>query len=239
MRDTNRVGGVAALVQAVFFLLIPVAFLLVLPRMGLTLSEQSDPKYLLAFSTKNSLLMWLDGAMVIVAGAVVALALVLQDRLRDTAPFAMRAAVIAASIGAALLVASGVADIYDLAALREVFATNPAMATAAYAGVGTLAVGLFWAGLLAYGASVAMTSWAALRAASVAPARNYLGIAWGVLAVLSVFAYLSPTLFLLAMLVPIIGVIWAAWTAWEMLRAGAPVRAGAGVGRQRPATPTA
>lgn len=242
MRDANRVGGVASLVQAIFFLIIPVVFLLVLPRLGLTLADQGDPAKLLAFSTKNSLLMWVDAAMVIAAAAFVVLALVMQDRLRDVAPFAMRTAVIAASIGAALLVASGIGDIYDVAALRPAYAAGGAsatMATTAYAGVGTVAVGLFWAGWLAYGVWVIMTSWVALQAHRYAPALNYIGIAWGILAVLSVLAFASPTLYMLSLIVPILGIIWAAWLAYDMLRQGAPARTGARVARQRPAVPPA
>lgn len=242
MRDTNRTGGVAALVQAVFFLLIPVVFVLVLPRVGLPLADLSDPAKLLAFSTKNALLMWFDAAMVIAAAAIVVLALVLQDRLRDASPFAMRYAVIGASVGAALLVASGVCDIYDLSALSAAYHAGGAtatMATAAYGGVGTLTVGLSWAGLLAYGVSVLVTSWVALQAHTFAPALNYLGIAWGILAILSVFAYVSPTLFLASLIVPIVGLVWAAWMAWGMLAQGARVRAPTRTASQRPAAPPA
>ncbi|HEX6819860.1 MAG TPA: hypothetical protein VF120_15900 [Ktedonobacterales bacterium] len=242
MRDSNRTGGVSALVQAIFFLLIPVGFLLVLPRTGLALADLSNPEKLLAFSTKNALLMWFDAAMIIAAAAIVVLALVLQDRLRDAAPFAMRYAVIAASIGAALMVASGVVDIYDLSALSAVYKAGGAMetmATAAYAGVGTLAVGLFWAGLLAYGVSVLVTSWVALQARVFAPALNYVGLAWGVLAILSVFAYLSPTLFTAALIVPLVGLVWAGWHAWRMLGAGAGVRTQTRARTHQAATPPA
>lgn len=242
MRDANRTGGVSALVQAIFFLLIPVVFLLVLPRAGLSVADLSDPAKMLAFTTKNALLLWFDAAMIIAAAAVVALALVLQDHLRNAAPFAMRYAVIGASIGAALLVASGVCDIYDLSALAGAYKAGGAMATvatAAYAGVGTLAVGLFWAGLLAYGVSVLVTSWVALQAHTFAPALNYLGIAWGILAILSVFAYASPTLFVASLIVPIVGLIWAAWMAAGMLGVTAGAKATAPARTQRAATPPA
>ncbi len=145
MRDTNRTGGVAALVQAVFFLLIPVVFVLVLPRSGLPLAEQGDPAKMLSFTAKNSLLLWFDAATAIAAAAVVALALVLRDRLREAASFATRYAVIAASIGAALFVGGAIADIYDLSAMTHAYTAGGAMATAAtaaYMGVGTLALGL-------------------------------------------------------------------------------------------------
>lgn len=242
MRDTNRTGGVAALVQAVFFLLIPVVFVLVLPRIGLPLANQGDPAKMLAFTAKNPLLLWVDAATIIAAAAIVALALVLRDRLGEAAPFATRYAVIAASIGAALFVGSGIADIYDLSAMAHAYTIGGAMATAAttaYMGVGTLAFGLVWAAMLAYGVSVVMLSWVALQAHAFAPALNYLGLAWGVLAILSVFAFVSPTLYLLALLVPIVGIVWAGWMAWGMLGLGANVRAPARARASRPAVPPA
>lgn len=218
MRDVRKLGGVAALVEAVFFLIVPVLFLLVLPRLGLTLMDQGDPSKLLTFSIKNPLLILFDVAAVIAAAAIVALALVMQEQLREAAPLAMRGAVIAASIGAGLLVASGIGDSYDLLGMGQLYAANHTMATTAYAAVGTLAIGLFFAGLLAYGVWALVTSWVAQRSGAYSPAQNYLGMAWGVLAILCVFATASPTFYLLALLVPIVGVIWTAWLAARMLQ---------------------
>lgn len=228
MRDVRKLGGIAALVEAVFFLLVPVLFLLMLPRLGLALSDQGDTTKLLMFSTKNSALMLFDAAAVIAAAAMVALALVVHERLREAAPLVMRGALIAVSIGAALLVASGIGDIYDLTGLTQLYSANHGanhtMAETAYAAVGTLAVGLFWAGALAYGVWVTMASWVALRSGAFKPALNYIGLAWGVLAILSVFAFVSPTLYMLSLLAPIVGVIWAGWLAMLLLQVTAPAR---------------
>lgn len=241
MRDTNRIGGWAALVEAVFFLIVPVLFVLVLPRLGLSLSDQGDTSKLLLFSIKNPLLVLFDIAMVIAAGAIVILALVLQDQFRDSAPFAMRGAVIAASIGAALFVVSGIGDAYDLLGMGQLYASNHTLATTAYAAVGTLAFGLYYAGVMVYGVWALVTSWVALRSGAFSPAQNYLGIAWGVLAILSVFATGSATLYLLALLVPILGVIWTGWLAMRMLRltpsVRVPARARAARAEQPPAAP--
>jgi hypothetical protein len=231
MRDVRKLGGIAALVEAVFFLFVPVLFLLILPRLGLALSDQADTTKVLVFSTKNAALMLIDVAAVIAAAAMVALALVMHERLREAAPLAMRGALIAASIGAALLVASGIGDIYDLAGLTHLYGANPAMAEAAYAAVGTLASGLFWAGWLAYGVWVLTASWMALRSGAFKPALNYTGLAWGVLAILSVFAYVSPTLYLLALLAPIVGMIWAGWLAMLLLQVTVPARVASRVAR--------
>ncbi len=93
--------------------------------------------------------------------------------------------------------------------------------------------------MLAYGVSVVMLSWVALQAHVFAPALNYLGLAWGVLAILSVFAFVSPTLYLLALLVPIVGMLWAGWMAWGMLGLGANVRAPMRARASRPVAPPA
>jgi hypothetical protein len=234
MRDVRKLGGIAALVEAVFFLVVPVFFVLILPRLGLALSDQADTTKLLMFSTKNAALMLFDAAAVIAAAAMVALALVVQERLREAAPLVMRGALIAVSIGAALLVASGIGDTYDLAGLTQLYganAANHAMAETAYAAVGTLAVGLLWAGGLSYGVWVTMASWVALRSGAFRPALNYIGLAWGVLAILSVFAFVSPTLMMLGLLAPIVGVIWAGWLAMLLLQVSAPARVGARVAR--------
>jgi len=239
MRDVRKLGGIAALVEAVFFLLVPVLFLLVLPRLGLTLGDQSDTTKLLVFSTKNAALMLVDAAAVIVAAAMVALALMMHDRLREAAPLMMRGALIAASVGAALLVASGIGDIYVLSGLTQLYtanAANHAMAATAYAAVGTLGIGLFWAGMLAYGVWVMIASWVALRSGAFKPALNYIGLAWGVLAILSVFAYVSPTLYLLSLLAPIVGVIWAGWLAMLLLQVAAPVRVATRAAPRAPAS---
>jgi hypothetical protein len=241
MRDVRKLGGVAALVEAVFFLIVPVLFVLVLPRMGLSLAAQGDTTKLLQFSIKNPLLVLFDIAMVIAATAIVALALTMRDQLRDAAPQAMRGSVIAASIGAALLVAAGIGDAYDLLGMGHLYATNPTMATTAYAGVGTLAFGLVWAGMLAYGAWAVIASWVAMRSGAFSPAQNYLGLAWGILAMLTVFAVASPTLYLLSLLVPIVGVIWTGWLAMRLLQVTPAVRVPARPARRAadrpPATP--
>ncbi len=236
MRDVRKLGGIAALVEAVFFLLVPVLFLLILPRLGLTLSDQGDTTKLLVFSTKNAALMLFDAAAVIAAAAMVALALMMHERLRDAAPLVMRGALIAASIGAALLVASGIGDIYVLSGLTQLYAANHAMAATAYAAVSALGIGLFWAGMLAYGVWVTIASWVALRSGAFKPALNYIGLAWGVLAILSVFAYVSPTLYLLSLLAPIVGVIWAGWLAMLLLQVAAPARVATRAAPRAPAS---
>jgi hypothetical protein len=244
MRDVRKLGGVAAIVEAVFFLIVPVLFVLILPRMGLSLAAQGDTTKLLQFSMKSPLLVLFDSALVIAAAAIVTLALVMRDQLRDAAPLAMRGSMIAASIGAALLVAAGVGDSYDLTGMGQLYATNHTMATTAYAGVGTLATGLMWAGWLAYGAWAVIASWTALRSGAFAPAQNYLGLAWGILAMLAVFAVASPTLYLLSLLVPIVGVIWTGWLAMRLLQVTPAVRVPARAARparragdQPPASP--
>lgn len=236
MRDVRKLGGIAALVEAVFFLLVPVLFLLILPRLGLTLSDQGDTTKLLVFSTKNAALMLFDAAAVSAAAAMVALALMMHERLRDAAPLVMRGALIAASIGAALLVASGIGDIYVLSGLTQLYAANHAMAATAYAAVSALGIGLFWAGMLAYGVWVTIASWVALRSGAFKPALNYIGLAWGVLAILSVFAYVSPTLYLLSLLAPIVGVIWAGWLAMLLLQVAAPARVATRAAPRAPAS---
>jgi hypothetical protein len=241
MRDVRRLGGVAALVEAVFFLLVPVAFFLIFPRLGLATADVGDPAKLLAFSVKSPAIILFDVAQVIAAIAIVGLAVVLQDHLRASGPMVMRGAIIAASIGAALLVGSGVADIYDLVGLAQVYGHNPTMATTAYAGVGTMAAGMVWAGVMAFGFWVLSVSWLALQSRAFSPALNYIGIVWGVLAILSVFAVATPMLFMLSLLAPIVGVVWAGWLAMSLLQVKMPVGVGVGAARGRrsepPATP--
>jgi hypothetical protein len=219
----------------------PAVVALLLAGLGLATADAGDPAKLLAFSVKNPAIILFDVAQVIAAIAIVGLAVVLQEQMRAAAPMLMRGAIIAASIGAALLVGSGVADIYDLAGLGQVYAHNPTMATTAYAGVGTMAAGLVWAGVMAYGFWVLGVSWVALQSRAFSPALNYVGIAWGVLAILSVFAIATPTFFMLSLLAPIVGVIWAGWLAMSLLQVKMPAGVGVGAARGRrgepPATP--
>jgi hypothetical protein len=185
----QKVGGLAALYLAA-------AYLVAMPFFLLVVNYQSvvDPAKKVALLVGN-----LDSMRVmnlityVIFGVVLAvLALAVHARLKDEAPVLAQAATAVGLIWAVVLVASGMVFNAGMAAVVGLHGTSPAQAVAAWQAIEPVAQGLGGSGgELLGGLWVLLVSLAALRAAALPKALNWLGVAIGAAGTLSVVPVLQ------------------------------------------------
>ena len=213
MKNFQKIGGLAALYEAVALLIAMVGYLLILD----TLSDV-DPVEKVALLVDNQTFLYLLNLMVYVIWglALVVLSLALYQRLKAGSP---ALALIATAIGliwATVLIAYGMISNYGMGIVVDLYSTDPAQAGTVWLAIESVAQGLGGAsGEILGGPWVLLVSWAALRAGEFPKALNYLGLVLGVVGILSTI----PALFLMLALVFGMGkIVWLIWLGIVMLR---------------------
>jgi hypothetical protein len=212
----HKVGGLAALYLAVAYVVAMPYFLLFVKY-----PDAKDPV------DKVALLMDHHASMramylvtYVVFGIVLAvLSLRLYSRLKDGASALAQAAAVVGLIWAVVLVASGMIFNAGAAAVVELHGTSPEQAVLAWQAIEPVAQGLGGSGgELLGGLWVLLVSLASLRAGVLPKALNWLGLAIGVVGILSVV----PALKDLGYGFGLLQIVWFAWLGIVMLRATSP-----------------
>lgn len=212
MKDLQKLGGMAALYQAAAYLAGIAIFLFALDYPNIV-----DPAQKVALIVDQQMLMYVTNLLMYVVFGVtlVTLALALFERLKTGAVSLMQTATAFGLIWAGALIASGMAANAGIALVTAQYARDPAQAASAWAMIEAVANGLGGAnGELLGGLWTLLVSWAALRVGGLPKTLNYLGLAVGVVGILS-------TIPMLAALTGIFGlsqVVWFAWLGVTLLR---------------------
>jgi hypothetical protein len=149
--------------------------------------------------------------------ALVFLAQALYEQLKPAAPALARTATAFALIWAGLLIAAGNVYIAGLNTVAGVFGQNPAQSASAWLAIDSVHLGLSGTAEIPGGLWTLLISLAALQAARFPRALSYLGIATGVVGLLTVI----PALFMPAVAAYALGhVAWWIWLAVLLLRKG-------------------
>lgn len=158
----------------------------------------------------------------VVFGVVLAgLALALHDRLKDGMPATMQVATAVAFIWAVVLVASGLIFNAGMAAVAELYGSDPAQAVATWQVIQPVAEGLGGAGGEILGGSwLLLVSWAALRTGGLPRPLSVLGLGVGAAGLLSVIPPLRDAAYVFGLL----QMVWFVWLGIVMMR---PTRHGA------------
>ena len=213
MKNLQKMGGIAALYEAVALLIAMVGYLLVLE----TLSDV-DPVEKVALLVDNQAFLYILNliAYVIWGLALVVLSLALYQRLKAGSPAMALTATAIGLIWATVLIASGMISNYGMGIVVDLYSTDPAQAGTVWLAIESVAQGLGGAsGEILGGPWVLLVSWAALRAGEFPKALNYLGLVLGVVGILSTI----PALFLMLALVFGMGkIVWLIWLGIVMLR---------------------
>lgn len=206
MNSMQKVGGYAALVTGVQFVAILVIQFAVLAPLGYT-GPDTPPDKVLALVTANSttpfLILNLIGALFSIT--IVLGALALRERLQAGAPNRMRIAVIAASVGSALFLASGIMSFSGFPPI--VVANDPV----GFRILTAVTNGLSYAAIFAFGWTALLWGWAGLSTKGLPAGLNYVLLLAGVVAIL---AFLIPILGLLGL---VINAVWAFWLGYVLL----------------------
>lgn len=215
MNDLQKMGGVAALVNAAAYIIgLGLAFTLLAPVV-----MDSTPDQYVAFLVNNQTLMvgW-HLIIYLVAGVfMVPMVLGLHDRLKTGSPAMMQNATAFGLIWAGLVIASGMLLVNDAGVVADLYGKDPAQAITVWLALSTVESGLGGAIELPGGVWVLLVSWAALRTGGLPKGLNYLGLLVGVAGMITVVPALSE----LGSVFGLGAIVWFIWVGIVMVRSKA------------------
>ncbi len=216
MRDSQKVGGVAALIEAAAFV---VGFAMAATVLAAYTMGNPDPGESVAFLADNQTIMYVWTLIIYVVFGVflVVLSLALHERLKAGSPATARTATAFGLIWAGLVIASGMLIINDLGVVADLYGSDPAQAESVWLALNSVEEALGGAIELPGGLWVLLLSWAALRAGGLPRALSYLGMVIGVAGILTVV----PALEALTAVFGLGLIVWFAWLGIVMLRGSA------------------
>jgi hypothetical protein len=212
MHPLQKWGGIAALYQAAAYLVGIVSFLFILNYPNIV-----DPVQKVALLVDKQAILYLTTLFmyVIFGVSLIVLSLALYERLKSGATGMMQIATALGIIWAGALIASGMVFNAGIAPVVALFAHDPAQAALVWLAIETTANGLGGAnGEILGGMWTLLVSWAALRNGGLPRALNYLGVAVGVVGILSTIPGLNP----LAGIFGMGQIVWFAWLGIALLR---------------------
>ena len=215
MKNLQKLGGVAAWVDAATYLIVMGLFFTVLSPFA---DRSLEIGQFVAFAAdKQSLVfIWNLIAYIINGIFLVILILALHERLKDGSPAIVQAATVFGLIWAALIFAAGLIDINSLSTVIDLYGKDPAQAATFKLVVDAVVLGINSSDRLAGGLWILLISWAALRSGGLPRALNYLGL---VLAVASLVSTALPFLKEVGTMTFGLGtIVWWVWLGFVLLR---------------------
>lgn len=213
MKNLQKVGGIAALYEAVAYLIAIVGYALVLD----TLTEVNSVQKVASLVNNQAFHYVLNLIAYVFFGIVlVVLSLALYQRLKSGSPALAQTATAIGLIWATALIASGMIQNFGMGSVVDLYSTDPTQAGMVWLAIESVVDGLGGgSGEILGGSWVLLVSWAALRARELPKALNYLGVVLGVVGILSII----PSLFLpLALAFGMGQIVWMIWLGIAMLR---------------------
>jgi len=213
MKDFQKMGGVAALIEALTFV---VGFVLYFTVLAPLSSGSLDPSQTVAFLADNQGVVYLLNLVSYVAFGVflVVLALSLHDRLKSVAPAMVQTATVFGLIWAGLVIASGMIANIGTGVVVNLYGTDPAQASLIWLALAPVVNGLGGGNEIVGALWILLVSWASLRADELPKALNYLGLVIGVAGIL----HAVPGLGELGSIFGLGCILWFVWIGIVMLR---------------------
>jgi hypothetical protein len=218
MNDLQKMGGAAALIIAVTWVVGFAVFLGVLAPAGY-FDEGVDAVEKARIIVANQALASIGWLIPYVVWGIfhVVLSLALYDRLKAGAPAMGQTATALGLIWAGLVIAGGLVATLGIRTVVDLYGTDAAQAGLTWAVVETVAGGLSGqAGEVLGGVWLLLIGWAALRAGELPKALNYLGLVLGVAGIITVVPLLEPAVFIYGLGL----ILWFVWVGIVMLRSG-------------------
>lgn len=209
--NLQKVGGIAALIEAALYVTGFGLFLTVLDSTGYEGHVQQ-----IRFLSANQITSYIAFLLVyVVFGLVlVVLALALHARLKNSSPAIMQTATAFGLIWAALVIASGMIANIGNSTVVDLFSENQDQAVSLWLAIGTIQDALGGGNEIVGGLWVLLLSWAALKGSSLPKALNYLGALIGLAGILTVV----PAFDVLMEVFGLGQIVWFAWLGIVMLR---------------------
>jgi hypothetical protein len=213
MKTLQKFGGFAALYMAAAYLIGMVIFLVILDYLNIT-----DPAQKVALNVDKQMVIFSTNLLMYVFFGffLIALSLVLYDRLKSGAPAIIQVATVIGIIWAGSLIASGMVANAGLATVISIYTKDPAQAVLTWQAIESVADGLGNAnGEILGGLWTLLVSVAALRAGGLPKGLNILGLLVGTVGIIS----LIPGLTELMIGVFSLGqIVWFVWLGIVLLR---------------------
>ena len=208
----QKAGGLAALYLAAAYLLAMPFFLLVVDYTSVV--DPAEKVALLASNLGSMHVMYL--VTYVVFGIVLAvLALALYQRLKTAAPLVMQVATAVGLMWAFVLVASGMVFNAGMAVVVDLYPANPDQAASVWRAIEPVAQGLGGSGgELLGGLWVLLVGFAVLRGSALPKPLGWLGMAVGLMGLVSVI----PPLEDVAIAFGLLQIAWFVWLGIGMLR---------------------
>ena len=211
MKSLQKMGGFAALYEAVAYVLAIVFFLIIVDY-----PSAVEPAQKLELLVNNQLGMYLVTllAYVIFGAALVVLALALYDRLKAGSQALAQVAAAFGLIWAGLVIASGMVHNTGLGTVVDLYSQDPSQAAMLWLAIDSVSLGLGGEVEIVGGIWILLVSWAALQARELPRALNYLGVAIGFVGILSAV----PGLIMLNGIFGLTQIVWFIWVGIVILR---------------------
>jgi len=211
MKNSQKMGGIAALYQAAAYLVTMVFFFLVVDY-----SSVVDPVQKVALLADNQAILYILHlvAYVILGVFLVVLALALYERLKAGSPAMLKTATAIGLIWAALLIGSGMVTNIGIGTVVDLYGKDPAQAATVWLAIESVAGGLGGEFEILGSLWVLLVSWVALRAGGLPKALNYFGVVIGVAGIVTVV----PALEMVGIIFGLGLIVWFIWLGIVMLR---------------------
>ena len=209
--NLQKLGGIAALIEAALYVTGFALFLTVLDSSGYEGEVQR-----VAFLADNLVASYIAYLLIYVVFGVVlvVLALALYARLKDDSPVVMQTATTFGLIWAGLVIASGMIANIGNATVVSLFSENQDQAVLLWLTITTVQEALGGGNEIVGGLWVLLLSWVALRANKLPKVLNYIGVMVGLAGILTVV----PTFDVLMDVFGLGQIVWFAWLGIVMLR---------------------
>jgi hypothetical protein len=214
MKNLQKMGGVAALIDAATYLVAIGLFLTLLAPMGNT---ELDFGQFMAFFMDNQMIVFIWDLLSYMVNGVflVILALALYDRLKAGSPAMAQVATVLGLIWAVMVFASGFITIYGLEVIANLYGKDPAQAATLKLVLDTVTLGLDHSDRFLGCLWVLLVSWAALRSGALPKPLNYLGLVIGVPGIIStVFPAFNELAYAFGLGI----IVWWLWLGIVLLR---------------------
>jgi hypothetical protein len=214
MKNLQKMGGIAALIDAATYLVSMGLLLTLLAPMGNT---ELDFGQFMAFFMDNQTIVFIWHLLMYMVNGVflVILALALYDRLKAGSPAMAQVATVLGLIWAVMVFASGFITIYGLEVIANLYGKDPAQAATLKLVLDTITLGLDHSDRFLGCLWVLLVSWAALRSEALPKPLNYLGLVIGVPGIIStVFPAFNELAYAFGLGI----IVWWLWLGIVLLR---------------------
>ena len=214
MKRLLQLGGIGALLQAIYFLAVVLFLAVILPSQGFGADDTAyhDPATALSFALKSPTRAISELLDVILGIGLVMATIALYEKFQEKSSGRKEVMVTAAIVGATFSFAGGIIGFITIPELAGMYAQGQVEANAAYLTVTLITGALRLGTIFAYGWWVLMVSWIGYTTKQFSKSMNYMGFLLGTLGIINFIV--QPV----AVATVILGVVWSIWLGLVLLR---------------------